>query len=126
MVVNRENKDYNLEASLLVEKIKEKYPYGARSTDYWDILKLCLGIDDWQLMSFMEIQNGSFDAYIMDCTREFISDNGVELEEIYKATLSVGEFSQTEKRVMEKANINNVLYAILLVISGIKLNKQND
>lgn len=112
--------EYPQEIKDIIEnKIKPYYSYSIRSTDFWDILQKILGVDEWMIMDMKLIQNGFFDAYIMDQVKNIIQGESVETEDVYKVLLKTGEFTSSEIRLMERNNINNILCAMLLAMSGV-------
>lgn len=87
------------EVKVFIIGLRNKYKYGARSTDFWEMFKYCLGLDSWTLLDPNLIFNGFFDTYLMDCVRDFISGEEIELNDINDKVLEYGEFTMSEKKI---------------------------
>lgn len=115
---NKNSRDYTDTVKSVFNMIKDKYSYKARISQLVDMLRESLGIDEFEIYDNRLMQNGTFDAYCMDTMSDFIKGEDVDFTDLYEAILISGDFLKTEKKILEKCNVEERLWAILLAISS--------
>lgn len=99
-------------------KLKEKYGITARATRFLEMFKYALQVDEWVLLDERLILNGQFDSYIIDKTYQFMNGGVIDTREIYDAILTAGDFVQSEKRMFESEQVDEIIWAIFLAITN--------
>lgn len=112
-----EDTDFTQTVRYTYLKLIDKYKNIARITDIFTLLREAFDVPEWILLDTREVQNGNFESYLIDKQRSWIKNEPVNFTEVYKALLTAGEFVISEKRMFEQGNIEEVLWAIFLVIT---------
>lgn len=98
-------------------KLIDKYRNVARITDIFTLLRESLDIPEWILLDTREVQNGNFESYLIEKQQSWLRNEPINFTELYKALLTTGEFVISERRMFEQGNIEEILWAIFLVIT---------
>lgn len=98
-------------------KLIDKYRNIARISDIFTLLRESLDIPEWILLDTREVQNGNFESYLIEKQQSWIRKEPINFTELYKALLTAGEFVISERRLFEQGNIEEILWAIFLVIT---------
>lgn len=98
-------------------KLIDKYRNVARITDIFTLLRGSLDIPEWILLDTREVQNGNFESYLIEKQQSWLRNEPINFTELYKALLTAGEFVISERRMFEQGNIEEILWAIFLVIT---------
>lgn len=98
-------------------KLIDKYRNVARITDIFTLLRESLDIPEWILLDTREVQNGNFESYLIEKQQSWLRNEPINFTELYKALLTAGEFVISERRMFEQGNIEEILWAIFLVIT---------
>src|SRR5574344_1261948 len=95
------NKDEEIPDSVKkeLEKLNVK---DYRITLFLESLRFLYNIDEWDILDEKNIMNGPFYSYLIDEQIRFNNGESVNTDEIYNAILTVGDFSQKEKRLFEQ------------------------
>lgn len=84
-----------------------------RISDVWEMLRICMGLEEFDLMDFHMIRNGEFESYLLDKLILWKSDEIINIDEIAESIMGTGDFSSTEKLLLEDSEINYMIWAIL-------------
>lgn len=98
-------------------KLIDKYRNVTRITDIFTLLRESLDIPEWILLDTREVQNGNFESYLIEKQQSWLRNEPINFTELYKALLTAGEFVISERRMFEQGNIEEILWAIFLVIT---------
>lgn len=100
------------------QDLREKYGVTARPTRLLEMLKNALGLKEWTLLDERLMMNGSFDAYILDQSYQFMHGGSIDTRDILDAILTAGDFVQSEKRLLGSSDIDEIIWAIFLTITN--------
>ena len=98
-------------------KLIDKYRNVARITDIFTLLRESFDIPEWVLLDTREVQNGNFESYLIEKQQSWLRNEPINFTKLYKALLTAGEFVISERRMFEQGNIEEILWAIFLVIT---------
>lgn len=118
LIKTKNDEDYPDFVKLICNMVIDKYSYTARITRLYEMLKYLLHIEEYQALDVKNIQNGTFDAYLMDRCVDWQSGKQVNFKEIYDAMLVNGDFTYSEKLLFTTSNIENVLWGIFIAVNS--------
>lgn len=112
-----EDTDFTQTVRYTYLKLISKYRNVARISDIFTLLRESFDIPEWILLDAREVQNGNFESYLIEKQQSWIRNEPINFTELYKALLTAGEFVISERRIFEQGNIEEILWAIFLVIT---------
>jgi hypothetical protein len=115
---NNKSKNYTSTVKAVYNMVKSKYSYKARINQLVDILRESLGIKEFAIYDNRLVQNGTFDSYCMNKLLDFMNGKDVDFTELYDAILISGDFLESEKKMLERCDVEERLWAILLAMSS--------
>ena len=116
LVKNKNCKDYTDTVKSVYCTLSNKFGYLARVSNFWELLKCSLGLNKFEIFNPRLINNGGFEAYLIDQQIDWQEGRDVNFTDIYESLLSIGEFTQSEKILLSSSNIEERLWAIYLVM----------
>ena len=121
-IKNKNNDDYTDIVRSVYHLLSNRFGYTARISDIWELLRVSYGIDEFELFNPVLYQNGLFESYLLDELIKWRNGEDVNFTDIYKAILTVGDFTGSEKLMFEYGNIEEILWAIFLVVCNPEMN----
>lgn len=122
LIKNKEDIDYTEVVKDTYSLVRSTLGYTARIINIWDILKLTLGIDEFEILMPEMYNNASFESYLVNKQIAWMEGRDVDFHEIYEAVLTVGDFTSEEKRLMINRKLEEILWGIFLAICNPELN----
>lgn len=122
LIKNKEDIDYTEIVKNTYSLVRSTLGYTARIINIWDILKLTLGIDEFEILMPEMYNNASFESYLVNKQIDWMEGRDVDFHEIYEAILTVGDFTSEEKRLMINRKLEEILWGIFLAICNPELN----
>ena len=122
LIKSKENIDYTEVVKNTYSLVRSTLGYTARIINIWDILKLTLGIDEFEILMPEMYNNASFESYLVNKQIDWMEGRDVDFHEIYEAVLTVGDFTSEEKRLMINRKLEEILWGIFLAICNPELN----
>lgn len=122
LIKNKEDIDYTEVVKDTYSLVRSTLGYTARIINIWDILKLTLGIDEFEILMPEMYNNASFESYLVNKQIDWMEGRDVDFHEIYEAVLTVGDFTSEEKRLMINRRLEEILWGIFLAICNPELN----
>lgn len=122
LIKNKEDIDYTEIVKDTYSLIRSTLGYTARIINIWDILRLTLGIDEFEILMPEMYNNASFESYLVNKQIDWMEGRDVDFHEIYEAILTVGDFTSEEKRLMINRKLEEILWGIFLAICNPELN----
>lgn len=122
LIKNKENVDYTEIVKNTYSLVRSTLGYTARIINIWDILKLTLDIDEFEILMPELYNNASFESYLVNKQIDWMEGRDVDFHEIYEAILTVGDFTSEEKRLMINRKLEEILWGIFLAICNPELN----
>lgn len=122
LIKNKEDIDYTEIVKDTYSLVRSTLGYTARIINIWDILKLTLGIDEFEILMPEMYNNASFESYLVNKQIDWMEGRDVDFHEIYEAILTVGDFTSEEKRLMINRKLEEILWGIFLAICNPELN----
>ena len=122
LIKNKEDIDYTEVVKNTYSLVRSTLGYTARIINIWDILKLTLGINEFEILMPEMYNNASFESYLVNKQVDWMEGRDVDFHEIYEAVLTVGDFTSEEKRLMINRKLEEILWGIFLAICNPELN----
>lgn len=122
LIKNKKDIDYTEVVKNTYNLVRSTLGYTARIINIWDILKLTLGIDEFEILMPEMYNNASFESYLVNKQIDWMEGRDVDFHEIYEAILTVGDFTSEEKRLMINRKLEEILWGIFLAICNPELN----
>jgi hypothetical protein len=122
LIKNKEDIDYTEVVKDTYSLVRSTLGYTARIINIWDILKLTLGINEFEILMPEMYNNASFESYLVNKQIDWMEGRDVDFHEIYEAVLTVGDFTSEEKRLMINRRLEEILWGIFLAICNPELN----
>ena len=122
LIKNKEDIDYTEVVKDTYSLVRSTLGYTARIINIWDILKLTLGINEFEILMPEMYNNASFESYLVNKQIDWMEGRDVDFHEIYEAVLTVGDFTSEEKRLMINRKLEEILWGIFLAICNPELN----
>ena len=116
LIKTKDDTDYTDTVKRTFYLIKEDFGYTARLSNIWTLLLRPLGLDEFEILTPELYNNDSFLSFLIDKQQDWMEGKEVNFNEIYEALLTVGDFTQKEKFLMEKAGIEEILWGIFIEI----------
>lgn len=111
--------DYTEIVVSVYQLLANKYKYTIRITLFWQLLKDCFAMsEDFAIFDPLQVQNGSFDSYLLDLLIDWKNNKPVDFNELYKSLLIAGDFTGGEKLMFKSGNIEERLWAMFLAIDN--------
>ena len=99
--------------------LEQKFGVTIRPSGTLDMIKYLIGKEpkeEWDLMDLTMIMNGPFESYMIEKYQDFLEGREIELKELADAVMTIGDYSRSEKRNMNKIGLENITWAICLAI----------
>ena len=122
LVVNKYNTDYPEITKTTYRFLQQFYKYTARISDIWKLVADSFDVSEFDALDFQDIQNGMLISWLIDRQVEWQEGKDVNFGEIYRAILTAGEFTGSERIMFESGGIEERLWAIFLLITDPELN----
>ena len=122
LIKNKADIDYTEVVKDTYSLVRSTLGYTARIINIWDILKLTLGINEFEILMPEMYNNASFESYLVNKQIDWMEGKDVDFHEIYEAVLTVGDFTSEEKRLMINRKLEEILWGIFLAICNPELN----
>lgn len=122
LIKNKKDIDYTEVVKDTYSLVRSTLGYTARIINIWDILKLTLGINEFEILMPEMYNNASFESYLVNKQIDWMEGRDVDFHEIYEAVLTVGDFTSEEKRLMINRRLEEILWGIFLAICNPELN----
>ena len=122
LVKNKESTDYSEIVKDTYRLVRSSFGYTARIINIWDILRLTLGIEEFEILMPEMYNNASFESYLVNKQIDWMRGEDIDFNEIYEAILVVGDFTSEEKRLMINRKLEEILWGIFLAICNPELN----
>lgn len=117
-IKNKNCKDYTGIVISVYKTLSLKYGYTVRISDIFQLIKDSFGINDFEIFDPLYCNIGQFESYLMNGLIDWQKGLNIDFSDIYRAILTVGDFTETEKDMFKYGNIEERLWAIYLVISN--------
>ena len=121
-IKNKNDNDYTGVTKSVYHILADRFGYTARISDIWELLRYSFGIEEFELLNPRLYQNGMFESYLLDELIKWRNGEDVNFTDIYRAILTVGDFTGREKLMFDYGNIEERLWAIFLVICNPEMN----
>lgn len=118
--------DYTEVAVMTHDLLRSKLGYTARIINIWDLLKISLGIEEFEVLTPKMYYNSLFESYLIELQVKWMRGEEIDFEEVYNSILEFGDFTASEKRLMKDKKIEEVLWGIFLAISCPELLNNNN
>lgn len=116
LLKNKNSSDFTEAARSTYNIIKSKFGYTARITNIWELLQSSLGIEEFEILDTRFYNNVEFNSYLIDQQIEWLAGKDLDFGDIVEAILTVGEFTQEEKRLLKDSRTEEILWGIFLAI----------
>lgn len=124
MIKCRTDKDFSGTVKSVYKLLRHKYGYTIRISNYWTLLSDSLGIEKFELLDFKALMNGEFETYLINNQIRWSKGEPVDLGDIVKKTLEIGDFTRTEKEYFESGEVEDRIWAIYLAICNPELESE--
>lgn len=121
LIKNKESIDYTDTVKETYNLLRTTLGYTVRITNIWDLLKISLGIDEFEILMPAFYNNANFESYLVNKQVDWMNGKDIDLTEIHEAILMVGDFSVEEKRLMTNRKLDEILWGIFLAICNPEL-----
>lgn len=121
-VKNNKSQDYTDTVKGLYKVLLDVEYCNLRVSNIWKLLATVLGLRSFEILDPRVNRNGQFEAFLMDKQIDFMNGKDVDFTEIYDAILIVGEFTSSERLLLESGDIEERLWAIFLALTDKTLN----
>lgn len=122
LIKNKNCTDYTEATIQAYRTIQNTLAYSARISNIWELLKLVLNLTDFEILTPEFYNNSSFLSYLVEEQIKWMNGEDVDFGDIYEAILTVGDFTEEEKRTMVRRKIEELLWGIFLAICDPELN----
>ena len=122
LIKNKNCTDYTEATIQAYRTIRNTLGYSARISNLWELLKLVLNLTDFEILTPELYNNSSFLSYLVEEQIKWMNGEDVDFGDIYEAILTVGDFTEEEKRTMVRRKIEELLWGIFLAICDPELN----
>ena len=118
-ITNKFNTDYTDTCRFTYHFLWNRFGYNARITMFWEMLRVAVGKDEeFDILDYRQIQNGTFNSWLIDRQIEWQEGKDVNFSEIYRSFLIAGDFTGSEKLLFETCDIEERLWAMYLVVTS--------
>ena len=121
-VKNNKSQDYTDTVKGLYKVLLDVEYCNLRVSNIWKLLATVLGLRSFEILDPRVNRNGQFEAFLMDKQIDFMNGKDIDFTEIYDAILIVGEFTSSERLLLESGDIEERLWAIFLALTDKTLN----
>ena len=97
-------------------RIKERWGYTARISALLEMIQFSYGIDEWELVDRMNINNGELLAKWMDSLVDYRDEKPVDFGKIWEDIKSVLDFTNRELTLIETGSVDERLWAIYTLL----------
>lgn len=118
LIKNKNCTDYTGIVISVYKILSLKYGYTVRISDIFQLLKDSFGIKDFEIFDPMYCNIGQFESYLINELIDWQKGLDVDFSDIYRAILTIGDFTESEKDMFRYGNIEERLWAIYLVVSN--------
>lgn len=127
VIKTKDSKDYTPIVIQTYNILKNNWSMSIRISDIWTLLMDAFFIEEFELLDTKVIMNGPLQSYLIDEQIKWMNGEEVDFHDIADALLTSGDFTCSEKRLFADGNIEERLWAIMLMITGtIDLNLINN
>lgn len=121
-IKNKNSKDYTDITKSIYNILASEFGYTARISDIWKLLAIACGIKEFELLDFRLYLNGPFESYLVDQLIDWQRGEDIDFTDIKDSILRVGDFTSSEKTILNEGDIEERLWAIFLCICDPTLN----
>lgn len=121
-IKTRNDTDYTDTVKVVYEILAPKYSYRARISDIFQLLKDAFGVSEFIILNYQQMNNAPFESWLVNQYISWKKGGEVDFIEIYKAILTVGEFTISERELFESGLVEERLWAIFMLIDNPELN----
>ena len=117
LIVNKNNRNFTDPVRVTYHTIRQSFGYNARISQLIEMIRVALGIEEFEAYDPNVIENAKLESYMMDKQIQFMAGEDVDFSEIYESIIKAGNFLTSEKRLFEQENIEERLWGIMLAIT---------
>lgn len=115
--VTKDCKDWPATVKSTYEVLNKRFGSSARASDIFELWRIAFGLEELELLDNRMVQNGNYQAYLIDRLIDWNNGKKVDLHELYESVLEAGDFTASEKRIFESGEPENRMWAIILAIT---------
>lgn len=115
--VTKDCKDWPATVKNTYEVLNKRFGSSARASDIFELWRIAFGLEELELLDNRMVQNGNYQAYLIDRLIDWNNGKEVDLHELYESVLEAGDFTASEKRIFESGEPENRMWAIILAIT---------
>ena len=115
MIKKRTDTDYT-ETVIFSYKLLKHLGYSARISDLWKMLCIVFGINEFEILDLRSRNVSEFESYLFDKLIDWKRGNEVDFQEIEESIFTFGDFTGSEKIMLETGNLQERLWAIFLCL----------
>ena len=120
-VKNASCTDYTDTVKYVYHLLRSTYGYNLRVINVWEYLRLCLSVEEFEILDLKLSNLASFESYMVDRQIDWMNGKDVDFSEIYDAIITVGEKKKKKKRLMREQQIEQILWGMFLAICSPEL-----
>lgn len=121
-IKNKSCSDYTDTCKQVYITLIEKYGYTIRISNIWQLLADSIGINKFEILEPKVYQNGSFESYLIARQIDWQNGKDVNFDDILDAIISTGDFTGSERMLLNSGDIEERLWGIYLAITDKTLN----
>lgn len=118
--------DYTERVEMTFEYLKYKFGYTARITRLYEMIQYALNIDEFEMFDSRILQTSKLESFLLEKCIDWQQGKVIDFGEIYDAMLINADFSSDEKLLFRLNDIEEIIWAIFLLLFSpdLKFNKK--
>jgi hypothetical protein len=121
LIKTKEDNDYTNSVLSAYSMIIDRFNYRATISNLLEIIKSVLGKKEWDILDPNQTRNVEFESYVMDKVIDFNNGKAVNFTQLEKDLLTYGDFTAEEKYQFYENHLEEILWAIFLVLGNINI-----
>ena len=117
MKKSKKDRDFSDITKMTYKVLNYKFGYAARIMDILNLIKESYGLKEFKILDFNNPDLRNFETYVIDQYIDWVKEKEIDFDNIEKAILSIGDFTEMEKLLLQSGDLQDRLWAIFLCLS---------
>ena len=117
MKKSKKDRDFSDITRMTYKVLNHKFGYTARIMDILNLIKESYGLKEFKILDFNNPDLRNFETYVIDQYIDWVKEKEIDFDNIEKAILSIGDFTEMEKLLLQSGDLQDRLWAIFLCLS---------
>ena len=117
MKKSKKDRDFSDITRMTYKVLNYKFGYAARIMDILNLIKESYGLKEFKILDFNNPDLRNFETYVIDQYIDWVKEKEIDFDNIEKAILSIGDFTEMEKLLLQSGDLQDRLWAIFLCLS---------